>query len=96
MADVLKQLKYSWDHNIIETIYLIFYIGQKLEYGSHIWDNCSKQDSEAHEKFQLQIARIVTGARKGTSHKLIYLINISRLVGKNWLNKGQFVKLNIC
>ena len=71
MADVLKRLKYSLDRKTIETIYFSF-IRPKLEYGSHIWDNCSKQDSESLEKFQLEIARIVTGARKGTSHKLIY------------------------
>ena len=71
MADVLKHLKYSLDRKTIETIYFSF-VRPKLEYGSHIWDNCSKQDSEALEKFQLSIARIVTGARKGTSHELLY------------------------
>jgi hypothetical protein len=71
MGDVLKRLKYILDRKSIETIYFSF-IRPKLEYGSHIWDNCSKQDSEALEKFQLDVARTVTGARKGTSHDLIY------------------------
>ena len=71
MADVLKSLKYKVDRKSLETIYFSF-IRPKLEYGSYIWDNCSKQDTEQLEKFQLDIARIITGARKGTSHDLIY------------------------
>jgi hypothetical protein len=71
MGDVLKRLKYNLDRKSVESIYFSF-IRPKLEYGSHIWDNCSKQDAEALEKFQLEIARTVTGARKGTSHNLIY------------------------
>jgi hypothetical protein len=71
MADVLKRLKYSLDRKSIETIYFSF-IRPKLEYCSHVWDNCSKRDAEALENFQLEIMRIVTGARKGTSHNLLY------------------------
>ena len=71
MADVLKSLKYDIDRQSLETIYFSF-IRPKLEYGAHIFDNCSKQDSDLLEKFQLEMARIVTGARKGTSHDLLY------------------------
>jgi hypothetical protein len=71
MADVLKRLKYSLNRQSLETIYFSF-IRPKLEYGSHIWDNCSKRDAEALENFQMEIMRIVTGARKGTSHQLLY------------------------
>jgi len=71
MSNVLKRLKYVIDRKSIETIYFSF-IRPKLEYASHIWDNCSKRDSDLLEKFQLDIARLLTGARKGTSHQALY------------------------
>ncbi len=71
MIDVLKKLKYDLDRKSLETIYFSF-IRPKVEYGCHIWDNCSRRDSEALESLQLDMARIVTGARKGTSHELLY------------------------
>ena len=43
-----------------------------MEYGNYIWDNCFECDKDRLEDFQLSIARTVTGARKGTSHNLIY------------------------
>ena len=70
MADVLKKLKYKLDRDTLEQIYFSF-IRPKLEYASHIWDNCNVIDAKALEDFQLNIARIVTGARKGTRHDLI-------------------------
>ena len=71
MADVLKKLKYQVDRKSLETIYFTF-IRPKLEYSCHIWDNCNNKDSELLEKFQMDIARTVSGARKGTSHNAIY------------------------
>ena len=47
------------------------YISSTIEYGSFRWDNCQKGEKEELEKFQMSIARTVTGARKGTSHNLI-------------------------
>ena len=70
MADVLKKLKYKVDKESLEKIYFNF-IRPKLEYGSFIWDNCQIGEKEELEKFQMSIARTVTGARKGTSHDLI-------------------------
>ena len=70
MADVLKKLKYKVDKESLEKIYVRF-IRPKLEYGSFIWDNCQIGEKEELEKFQMSIARTVTGARKGTSHDLI-------------------------
>ena len=70
MADVLKKLKYKVDKESLEKIYFSF-IRPKLEYGSFIWDNCQKGEKEELGKFQMSIARTVTGARKGTSHDLI-------------------------
>ena len=71
MADVLRKLKYSIDRESLEKIYFTF-VRPKLEYGSHIWDGCRKIDSDALENFQLEMARIVTGAIRGTSHQLLY------------------------
>ena len=71
MSDVMKKLKYDLDRKSLETTYSSF-IRPKLEYASQIWDNCTKQDSDKLESFQLDIARTVTGARKGTSHEFIY------------------------
>ena len=72
MANVMKNLKYQIDRKSLETSYFSF-IRPKLEYGCHIWDNCSKKDSDMLENFQLDIARTVTGARKGTSHEKLYM-----------------------
>jgi hypothetical protein len=71
MCDVLKKLKYDLDRKSVESIYFSF-IRPKLEYASHIWDNCCQHDLDALENFQLAVARTVTGARKGTSHELLY------------------------
>ena len=71
LVDVLKKLKYDLDRKSLETIYFSF-IRPKIEYGCHIWDNCSKQDSDMLESVQLEMARIVTGACRGTSHALLY------------------------
>ena len=98
MSDVLKRLKYDLDRSTLEKIYFSF-IRPKLEYAAHIWDNCSKKDSDKLEQFQIEVARTVTGARKGTSHELLYselkwetlsqrrmtskLLNIHRIVNKS-------------
>ena len=71
MSDVLKKLKYDLDRKSLERTYFAF-IRPKLEYASQIWDNCTQHDCERLEGFQLDVARIVTGARRGTSHKLLY------------------------
>jgi len=70
MSDVLNRLKYKLDRVSLEQIYFSF-IRPKLEYGSHIWDNCNSVDAKLLDDFQWKIARIVTGARKGTSHELV-------------------------
>ena len=71
MADVLKKLKYIVDRKSLENIYFSF-LRPKMEYCSHIWDNCNKRESDLLENFQLDIARTVAGARRGTSHQAIY------------------------
>lgn len=48
------------------------FVRPKLEYACHIWDNCTQHEETFLEQFQLDMARVVTGARRGTSHALIY------------------------
>ena len=94
MSDVLKKLKYTLNRKSLETIYFSF-IRPKLEYASHIWDNCSDRDSQELDKFQLDLVRTVTGARKGTSHELLYnKTNWSTLADRRNLNKLKyFIKI---
>jgi len=71
MLHVLQKLKYSLDRKTLETIYLTF-VRPKLEYACIIWDDCSIDDKERLESMQLNFARVVTGAKRGTSHELLY------------------------
>ena len=71
VCQVLRGFKHFMDRKSLETIYFTF-IRPKLEYACQIWDNCTISDKEALEKVQLLAARIVTGAKKGTSHVLLH------------------------
>ena len=71
MAGLMKHLKYIVDRRSLEQFYFTF-IRPKLEYGNIVWDNCTNGDADKLEQFQLEIARTVTGAKRGTSHALIY------------------------
>ena len=71
MTNVLKLLKYRLDRRTLETIYFSF-IRPKLEYGCQIFSNCGIVLSSYLENFQLGVARIVSGARRGTHHALLY------------------------
>ena len=70
MADVMRKLKCQINRKSLETTYFSF-IRLKLEYACHIWDNCRGKDADLLENFQLDVAIIVCGASKGTSHKAI-------------------------
>lgn len=71
MLDVSMKLQYKLDRKTIETVYLSF-IRPKLEYGSQIWDDCNIRERDRLESFQVRAARLVTGAKKGTSRDLLY------------------------
>ena len=43
-----------------------------MEYSCIIWNDCSDLDKITLEKYHLTAARIITGARKGTSNDLLY------------------------
>ena len=71
MLDVSMKFQHRLDRKSLETIYESF-IRPKLEYGCQIWDDCNIQDKQRLENFQLRAARLVTGAKRGTSHELLY------------------------
>ena len=68
----MRKLSKSIDRKSLETSYESF-VRSKLEYACVVWDDCSEQDHLALEKCQLRAARIVTGAKKGTSHSKLYM-----------------------
>lgn len=69
--NILRMLKYDMDRKSLIRFYTS-YIRPILEYGSIIWDNCTKQESDLLESIQLDAARIITGLRRGTSHAILY------------------------
>ena len=71
LLDVMHKVSKDIDRKSLETIYESF-VRSKLEYACIVWDDCSEQDHMALEKCQLRAARIVTGAKKGTSHDKLY------------------------
>ena len=74
LGDVLQKLKYRLDRRTLEHLYFTF-VRPKLEYGSILWDDCALVDNIRLENIQLMFARIVTGAKRGTSFfvPLLYL-----------------------
>ena len=67
----MKKLKHSVDRKTLNSVYLTF-VRPKLEYASIVWQDCSDVNSQLLENLQLDAARVVTGAKRGTSHALIY------------------------
>ena len=88
MLDVSFKLQHRLDRKSLETIYLSF-IRPKLEYGSLIWDDCNTREKERLENFQLRAARMVTGAKKGTSHVSLH----NELNWEKLSNRRKNVKL---
>ena len=71
LLDVMYKIMYQVDRKSLETIYFTF-IRPKLEYAHIVWSDCSQKNQSLLEKCQLRAARIVTGAKKGTSHTKLY------------------------
>ena len=69
--DIMHKLSKDLDRKSLEIIYQTF-VRSKMEYSCIIWDDCSDIDKIALEKCQMRAARIVTGAKKGTSNDLLY------------------------
>jgi len=68
---ILKKFKYRWTRKALETCYMSF-VRPIIEYGSIIYDSCNSTSSDKLEAIQLEAARLVTGAKKGTSHLALY------------------------
>ena len=69
--NILKKLKYKLSRKALEILYFAF-IRPQLEYSSTVFINCTKQQTDNLEKVQLDAARIITGAIKGTRHNFLY------------------------
>jgi hypothetical protein len=59
------------DRKSLESLYYS-YVRPILEYCDVIYDNCTKAESEKLDAVQLAAARVVTGATRGMSHRLLY------------------------
>ena len=69
--DILRSYMHRLDRKTLEKLYLC-YIRPVTEYASVVWDNCSDGEKNDIEEIQREAARIVTGAKKGTSHQFLY------------------------
>ncbi len=68
---MFKPFKYKWPRSALEICYKSF-IRSILEYGDIIYDNCNQSDKDNLESVQLEAARLVTGAKRCTSHANLY------------------------
>ena len=64
-------MKHNLDRNSLEKLYFGF-IRPILEYGSVVWDNSTREQSDLIESVQYESARIFTGLQKGTSVIKLY------------------------
>ena len=69
--DVLRGLKWQLDRKTLEILYKS-YIRPILEYGDVVWLNCTEQEKQELEKFQLQAIRTITGCTVSTSSVNLY------------------------
>ena len=71
MVSVMQKLKFMLSKETLLSIYTSF-VRSKLEYGCVVWDDCTDNDKLRLEKIQIRCAQIITGAKKGTRHELLY------------------------
>lgn len=71
IINMMKAVKYKIDRKSLETLYLYF-CRPILEYGNIVFINCEQKYVDSLESLQLEAARIVVGAIKGTSHNALY------------------------
>ena len=62
---------YYLDRNSLTKIYTS-YIRLIQEHGDIFWDNCSEQQKSDIAGVQFAVSRAISGAKRGTSHKLLY------------------------
>ena len=68
---ILQKFKYRWSKDSLSHIYKSI-VQPALEYGDILYDSCSVEERKAIEDTQLEAARIVTGAKRGTSTNELY------------------------
>ena len=69
--DILRGYMHKLDRNSLEKMYLT-YVRPIIEYSDVVWDNCTQKEKEEIEAIQLAAARVITGAKRGTEHALLY------------------------
>ena len=69
--NMMLSLKYKLPRYTLETIYLSF-IRPVFEYSDVVFDSCTEHLKSALENLQMRAAQIVTGAKRHTSHTLLY------------------------
>ena len=57
----MTKFKFRLNQQSLEVFYTSF-ICPILEYGSNVWNNCTRYENNDLEKIQLEAARIATGA----------------------------------
>ena len=70
--NVMRKLKSLLDRRSLVVIIYISFIRPRLEYADVVWNNCTRCEVNAHEKIQLDAARIVTWTTKLVSLDVLY------------------------
>lgn len=68
--NMLKGLKFLLKRSTLNIMYLTL-VRPLVEYADFVWDGCTNECSDTLEKMQLEAARLVTGAIKGTNRQLL-------------------------
>ena len=64
--NLLKPLKYNLSRYTLEVLFKSL-VRSSLENANVVWDGCSESDNNLLESLQIEGARVVTGALKGTN-----------------------------
>ena len=70
-TDILMGYMHQLGRRSLERLYTT-YIRPIMEYGNIVWDNITDREANELEEIQIRAARIITGAKRGTSHRLLY------------------------
>ena len=64
--NLLKPLKDNLSRYTLEVLFKSL-VRSSLQYANVVWDGCSQSDNNLLESLQIEGARVVTGALKGTN-----------------------------
>ena len=84
--NLLKPLKYRLSRYSLDVLYKSL-VRSSLEYADVVWDGCSESDSNLLESLQIESARLVTGAMKGTNR-------VSLLRDVSWVELSERRKMH--